>query len=244
MVITTVAPLLALGPRWRRARARVLGATACVAVLAAVAACFVVPKYSAQRPQPLSIAYAEDHDTGVCSWVAGGRGDSLPAGLRAAAGFAAEAVLPYPWSDERQFVAPAPAAGLPAPELTVVRTDPAAGGRSVAATLRSERGAPNLALFVPADAPLTAMTAGGRPVALGPAGRGRGRYRRVAFVAVPAAGVDVRLVFTGELPVEVLVVDQSSGLPPVGKAILAARPDSAVPIGAGDVTLVLRRARL
>ncbi len=243
MVITTVAPLLALGPRWRRARARVLGALACVAVLAAVTAAFV-PKYSAQRPQPLNIAYAEDHDTGVCSWVAGGQGDGLPAGLRAAARFAAAAVLPFPWSEQRQFVAPAPAAGLPAPELTVVRTEPAAGGRSVTARLCSERGAPNLAIFVPSGAPLTAMTAGGKPVALGHPGPRRGRYRRFAFVAVPAAGVDVTLVFTGEQPVEVLVVDQSSGLPTAGKAILAARPDSAVPIGAGDVTLVLRRARL
>jgi hypothetical protein len=110
--------------------------------------------------------------------------------------------------------------------------------------LRSERGAPNLAIFVPSDATLTAMTAGGRPVALGHPGRGRIPYRRIAFVAVPAAGVDVTLVFTGEQPVEVLVVDQSSGLPPAGKAILAARPERAVPINAGDVTLVLRRARL
>ncbi len=243
MVITTVAPLLALGPRWRPARARLLGALGSAAVLAAVAAS-LVPKYSAERPQPLSIAYLEDRDTGVCRWVAGGQDDGLPAGLRAAAGFAAQAALSYPWSEQRQFVAPAPAAGLPAPELTVVRTEAAAGGRSVTARLGSARGAPNLAIFVPSGAPLTAMTAGGKPVALGTPGPGRARYRRFAFVAVPAAGVDVKLAFAGTSPVDVLVLDQSAGLPPAGKALLAARPPDAVPSGAGDVTLVLRRARL
>ena len=243
MVVTALAPLLALRPRCRSARARVLGAMGCAAALAAVTAS-LVPKFSAERPQPLSIAYAEDHDTGACRWVAGDRKDGLPAGLRAAAGFAAEAALPYPWSEQKQFVAPAPTAGLPAPELTILRTEAAGGGRSVTARLRSDRGAPNLALFVPDGAKLTAMTAGGRPVALGHPGPGRGLYRRFAFVAVPAAGVDVRLVFPGERPAEVLVVDQSSGLPPAARAILAARPESAVPIGAGDVTLVLRRARL
>ncbi len=120
---------------------------------------------------------------------------SLPAALRRAAGFAADATLPYPWSLRRQFVAPAPAAALPAPELAVVGTAPAAGGRSVTATLRSARGAPNLALFVPDGAPLSAVTAGGRPVALGRPAGGRGGYRRIAFVAVPAAGVELTLVF-------------------------------------------------
>ncbi len=41
-----------------------------------------------------------------------------------------------------------------------------------------------------------------------------------------------------------IVLDQSTGLPPAGDALLAARPPDAVPIDAGDVTLALRRVRL
>lgn len=92
----------------------------------------------AANPLILLIDDGEDHDTGACRWVAGSQGDGLPAGLRVAAGFAAEAALPYPWSEVRQYVAPAPATGLPAPELTVVRTVPA-GGVDVTLVLRRAR---------------------------------------------------------------------------------------------------------
>ncbi len=243
MVITTLAPLLALAPRPRRARAWVLGALGCAAALAALAGAFV-PKYSPDAPQRLSIAYAQDHDTGACSWVAGGVGDELPSALRQAAGFAAEAALLYPWSEAGQYAAPAPAARLPAPEVTVARTEPAAGGRSVTVTLRSPRGATNLALFVPTGAGLVRASAAGQPIALSGRSGGRSHYRRISFVAVPASGVDVTLVFAGTAPVDALALDQSAGLPPAGDALLAARPPTAVPSGAGDVTLVFRRVRL
>jgi Peptidase family M28 len=243
MVTTALAPLLALPQAWRRRRALALVAVAGVAVAAAVAAS-LLPKYSAARPERLSITYGEDGDTGAARWLAGGPGAPLPAGVRAAAGFAANAVHPLPFSPQREYAAPAPPLGLPAPELVIVGSQAVAGGRVVSALLRSARGAPNLALFLPAEAPLVSVSAEGRPVRLGRSQPGPGRFRRLAFVAVPAAGVALTLVLRGAEPVGVFVADQSPGLPATGQALLSARPPSAVPSDGGDTTVVWRPAIL
>ena len=243
MVLTTLAPLLALPQPWRRRRAVALIAVAGVAVAAAAAASFL-PKYSAARPERLSITYAEDRDTGAARWLAGGPGAPLPAGLRAAGGFAANAVRPLPFSLQREYAPPAPPLGLPAPELVTVASQPTADGRIVSARLRSARGAPNLALFLSPVAALVSLSAEGRPVHLGRAQTAPGGFRRLAFVAVPAAGVALTFVLRGSEPIVVFVADQSSGLPVAGQALLAARPASAVPSDGGDTTVVWRRASL
>ncbi len=243
MVLTSLAPLVALPQAWRRRRAVALTAVAGVAAAAAVAASFL-PKYSAPRPERLSITYAEDGETGAARWLAGGPGAPLPNGVRAAARFAANAVRPLPFSPRREYAAPAPPLGLPAPELVIVGSQAVSGGRVVSALLRSARGAPNLALFLPPGAPLVSASAEGRPVHLGRAQTAPSGFRRLAFVAVPAAGVALTFVLRGSEPVAVFVADQSSGLPTAGRALLAARPPSAVPSDGGDTTVVWRCARL
>ena len=57
-------------------------------------------------------------------------------------------------------------------------------------------------------------------------------------------GLVVELHLEGEAPVEVLVTDSSSGLPPGGEDWLQARPDTAVPVNEGDLTLIMRRVDL
>ncbi len=243
MVLSTAAPLLALDQRCRRVRALALATAGSTAAFATVAAVFL-PKYSTLRPQPLDLVYTEDCDRGAASWVAGTPVDGLPDALRRAAAFGGDAVLPFPWPTQKQYVAPAPTLGAAPPELAVDAITPVGGGRTVRARLRSARGAPNLAVFVPAGAPLRSMTANGRRVAIPSFAGGGVAYRRIAFVAVPEEGVELDLELGGVAPVEVIVADQSPGLPRSGDALVAARPPTAVPIGAGDVTILLRRVRL
>jgi hypothetical protein len=244
MVVTAAAPLFAVEQRGRKLLAWSLTGVASVAMVAAAVAVFT-PTYSVERPQRLNIVRFDDRDEGTSAWVAGNERGGMPWELRAAAAFGATAERPYPWSAQKQFLAPAPPLDQPAPELRVTDVTPLPEGRKVNATLRSLRGAPNLYLFIPRDAPLRSMTSGGKPVVFGPAaGRRLGRYRVVRFCGVSGEGVDLVLDLAGSSPVEVLVVDQSRGLPTGGETLLAARPATAVPSDAGDTTLILCRAKL
>jgi hypothetical protein len=244
MVVTAAAPLFAVEQSRRKLLAWSLTAVAYVALVAAAVAVFT-PPYSVERPQRLNIVRFDDRDEGTSVWVADNERGGMPAKLRAAAAFGATAERLYPWSAQKEFLAPALPLDQPAPELRVTDVTPLPEGRKVEATLRSLRGAPNLYLFIPRDAPLRSMMVGGKRVVFGPAaGRRLGRYRVVRFCGVPDVGVDLELDLAGSSPVEVLVVDQSRGLPSAGEALLAGRPATAVPSDAGDTTLILRRAKL
>ena len=244
MVVACLTPLLAVGARWHRARTCSLAAVAGVAVAASVAAVLVPPR-SSESPMRLNIAYVDDRDSAVCRWTAGGPSSPLPESLRRSAGFGAVLERPFPWSGQEQFVAVAPALNEPAPELRDVTVSEQRAGRVVRALLRSARHAPGAVLLIPRDAPVRSLTAGGQPVVLEPPGSGRrGRYRRVYFPALPEAGVWLELQVGGSTPLELLVADQSLGLPGAGDALVRARPATAVPSDWGDVTIVFRRLRL
>jgi hypothetical protein len=244
MVITAAAPLFAVHERRRRLVALPLAVVAGVALVAAAVAVFM-PAHSVERPQRLNIVHFDNRDEGTSVWVAGDEREGMPAQLRRAAAFGTKAERPYPWSAQKQFVAPAPALDQAGPEVTATSVTPVPDGRLVKATLRSLRAAPSLYLFVPRGAPLRSMSAGGKPVVFGSRpGSSVGRYRVVRFCGVPDEGVGLELNFAGSSPVEVLILDQSRGLPAAGQALVAARPATAVPSDAGDTTLILRRVRL
>ena len=244
MVVATLTPLAAVGPRWRRARTLCLCAAAFATLIAAAAAALVRP-YSTERPQHLNIVYLDDRDAGVRRWVAGSPGKPLPADLRRAAGFGAAPVRPFPWSDLEQFVAPAPSLAQPAATLSETGETRLQDGRAINATLRSERGAPVVVLFLPSDAPVLSLTADGQPVFLTPTGAARGNaYRRVRFFGVHEHGVRLELRLQGNKPLEILIADQSYGLPNGGEALVSARPATAVPSDSGDSTIVVSRSRL
>ena len=59
-----------------------------------------------------------------------------------------------------------------------------------------------------------------------------------------AEGVPLEMDLDGDGPLEVLVWDQSPGLPAEGKALLAARSPEACPVQDGDRTLVVRKVRV
>jgi hypothetical protein len=69
-------------------------------------------------------------------------------------------------------------------------------------------------------------------------------YGLARCLGLPAEGVEISLAIEGEAPVPVEVLDLSSGLPPGGERLVAARPPSGVPIQDGDSTVVTRRVSL
>jgi hypothetical protein len=57
-------------------------------------------------------------------------------------------------------------------------------------------------------------------------------------------GVEVAMEVTSPGPFEIVVADQSPGLPPAAAAVAAARPPWAVTQQEGDVTLLTRALRV
>lgn len=69
------------------------------------------------------------------------------------------------------------------------------------------------------------------------------RGRLLIVATLPAEGVEVELEL-GAQPGEAALLDASPGLPETGKPLAAARGASAVPIGLGDSTWVIRKLML
>jgi hypothetical protein len=57
-------------------------------------------------------------------------------------------------------------------------------------------------------------------------------------------GIEVELVAEAAVPVDLVVADQSPGLPPAAAAVAAARPPWVVTQQEGDVTLFTQRVRI
>jgi len=244
LVVSALAPFFALPRDRRRLRGVVVAAAVIIVVVAAVAA-MIVPPYSASDPQKVNLYHYEDRDAGRAHWVGGARQGTMPESLRSR--FDPDPVAVFPWLDGSYMVADAPVTDAPAPGLAVLSEAMVAGQRVVEVQLDSPRGAAGIALHVPVDALAAgdqpAVTVAGYPFDLAPEDAVRGYYTLDCYGRA-CHGLVVELRLEGEAPVEVLVVDSSSGLPAGGETWLQARPDAAVPVNEGDLTLIMRRVDL
>ena len=243
LVVSGLAPFFALPPG-RRLGGLVAAAAAIIVVVAAVAA-MILPPYTASDPQQVNLYHFEDRDAGSAHWVGNARRGTMPEPLRSR--FDPEPAEVFPWLDGSYMVADAPLNDAPAPDLNVLSDAAVAGQRVVEIQLRSPRGAAGITLLVPVGALATgdpaAVTVSDYPFDLVPEDA-VGGYYTLECHGRACDGLVVELRLEGEARVEVLVVDSSSGLPPGGETVLQARPDTAVPINEGDLTLILRRVDL
>ena len=221
--------------------------------LAALAAAFALALLQATRPQatadaPERLTFTFQVDASAARWLAEAEHDrALPAAVRAVAPFSRARSAPFPWAPMRSaFSAPAARLGLPPPRADVLSAEVEGGIRRVRIRLSSPRGAPIVALFLPASPIVLAATVEGRPLADPPplAWRVWGGNRLVACMTTPLEGVTVDLALVGDAPAVGTLVDQSPGLPPSGAALLAARPETAVPFWEGDATVATARVEL
>ena len=243
LAATGLAPFFAL-PRGRRLGGGVTIAAAIVVVVAAIVA-MLLPPYSASDPQQVNLYHFEDRDAGSASWAGYPVLGSMPESLHSRFDPEVEAV--FPWLPGLYEVAAAPVTDAPAPDLEVLSETMEAGQRVVEVQLRSPRGADGISLHVPVDALAagdpSVLTAAGYSFDLVPEDSWQGYYTLDCFGRA-CDGLVVELRLEEEVPVEVLVVDSSSGLPEGGEDWLQARPATAVPRNEGDLTLLLRRVDL
>ncbi|MDH3732430.1 MAG: M28 family peptidase [Gemmatimonadota bacterium] len=241
IALTTAMPLAAALPRPGHT---VTGLAIAALVLLGVGT--RMPAFSEEAPQWANVVYSLDADAAEARWFF--TGSPLPEAVVAAGGFAGEFGRVLPWTPgESGPTAEAPDAGLPAPELEVIEPPPEQGEpRRARVRIRSVRGAPVVQIAFEADRAPDVVRLGGVRV---PEDRAAFAlfdpdYRVFTVWTVPDSGVVAELEWTGSGPLPVLIADRSPGVPEVARRLVEARPAAAVPIGAGDATVVHVRREL
>jgi hypothetical protein len=197
------------------ARARLLGAVpALVAVLAALALTATglrVDRFDAAHPALTQLMYALDTDSNSARWLSS---ETTPQPWTAQyvteAPAAVVDTLPA-FGTEELRTGPAPAATLPAPQLTVVSDTPSAQGRALRLRLVPQRPVRLVTLHVGAAAGVTAAVVGGHRVPVDTVAGGPWGFGFV-FHAPPAEGIEVDLTVRAAGPVRFRAMDAADGL--------------------------------
>ena len=143
------------------------------------------------------------------------------------------------------WVAPAPALSMPAPQLSLLSAVHASQRVHYRVHIASARAAPIITLQFPSDASIESvrLQGDGRPqVAALPQRLAHGELQLRLF-SVPPQGQDLSFD-AAESGFDLVVLDQSFGLPDEGDALRRARGELAVPSREGDATIVRRSFRL
>ena len=227
------------------ARARALAAAAPLALSgAALAIALSLPVADRDAPERLVVYFHQE--AGRARILASSDLGRLPPEVRAAAPFSDSAEVRLGWGTLRPsfeaVAAPLPVAGPEVEVLEVAREDDVVRWR---ARLRSPRGASEIQLAIPPSANVRAFTFDGVavPAPVPKLARWYGGWWVYRLPARPG-GIEVELLAATPGPLDIVVADQSPGLPPAAAAVAAARPPWAVTQQEGDVTLFTRRVRI
>jgi hypothetical protein len=239
LVASTLAPLCVLPvDRARVHRWLLIGAGSIVVVAAVIAT--LLPPYSPSDPQTVDLYHFEDVDRGQAYWMASSGHGPLPEGLQDQ--LSPEPVPVFPWSNQPLHVAAAQSTASDVPSLEVLSVEDAGGQRLIEARLRSPRGGDWISLHVPAGVLLSVGVADYElPVDRDEAWHG---YYTLECHGRACDGLPVRLGLGTTDPVELLIIDRTGGLPVGGDAWIEARGPTAVPVGPGDLTIILKRVEL
>jgi hypothetical protein len=212
---------MGLLPVLAKAKRREWGWSLAASVLLAVALAVTAglqPANSRAAPERLNLSYAELN--GKAQWIASAVAH-LPDGLRHAAAFSAQPREGVSFG----YAAPAGAAQSQAPTAKVTRS-----GDDV--TVDVDATGEGVMLVAPEAARLKSVSFGGVTTAAPP-----GKISIVCVTPDCARGHLV-LHLESSAPWKLLLRAERSGLPPQGAKLLAARPATATPSGAGDRTIL------
>lgn len=206
-----------------------------------------VPAFSESAPQRLTLRYFQESLDGqpmTSNWLVDRSPVApLPDALAAAGGFSGNRVR-LAGGLGSYVGSPAPALDAPPPTVSVVGDDGATAGgaaRSVTLRLASPRGGERITLLVPVSAGASRIDVAGTDVSIRLTGAGTRGYHRFDCRGVACHGFELTLHLDRSEPFELLVLDQTDGLPAGGERLLAARPATAVESYEGDVTQLLNR---
>lgn len=236
IVSTTFTPLAA-GAGWMR-RATV------AAMYAAAAACVIlqlmIPAFTPDSPERLSIRYVDDN--GDPRWEV----DAAPPLLRSQAAFtrAPQAITPWLRTPPASFIAPAPRLPLAPPEVRIV-SDERLGKRRLLLELHSTRAADGVGLIFHAPSLERLRIDGVAPPQRPPKFVSPLASGWHAIHVIGAQHALIEIVLKTNEPIDAIALDRSGSLPPEAAALVRARNASlGVPSGGGDMVIVQRHVRL
>ncbi len=216
---------------------RMLLAISAVAALALGIYQGIEPAYSARAPQRLSIAWVDDHISGRAYWLAN-TAAKLPPSLRAAADFSAKPVpATLPLQRQPAYVAQAGKPQFAAPTVAVASRNNGAS-RMIALALDGSDATAQMALLIPKEAGLRAVTVNGKRLAVG---EGAPDRMFLGCMSSDCRSANVMLEVGTKRAFDITVAEIRFGLPPSGDKLVAARPDTAVRSQNGDNTIVLTK---
>lgn len=211
LFVTTLTPAL-------RERGGQVSLAAAAIVLVSAAVIFILPTFTADQPQRLSIAFSQSEKD--AKWVV--QGSPVPETLRQLAANPVEQI------------------SLKYPELKILQS----GANSARVRVRSLNGSRYLSLAFEDESRVVKV----QNVEVPPLSERALRFMHGAhvyrFLAVPPDGWEMEITWTGDQPPDVLVKERQAGLPSGGEILQSARPDNAVTSQDGDYTELTRKVSL
>jgi len=247
LILAPVAPLCVEPGAAPEMKGRSLRWTAVLATAAAACIAVVVPAYSAKAPERMNLKYWLDADSGNSQWIVQPASGRLPEPIRVAINLGRTERNSFPWETGPSFAASAPSVALAAPTFTVLQSSQTGERRVFSTLLRSERAAPEAAVFFPPNSGIDSVRIEGQILEPQNA-TARQAYANGWFSyscpAIPASGIQIEFSLPIGKPVVVSVADQSYGLPREGEFLVNARPLTTTRSQNGDVTVVTRHVTL
>ena len=246
LFLSPLAPLLASLREPKGFTRFALPGAAITATVLAIFAAVVAPAYSAKAPEHVNLQYRQDGDSGKSQWVVYTDSGRLPEPIRVATNFHRIDKGSLPWDTSPAFLADAPHLEMAPPTFTILESSESGGKRQYRALLRSERGAPEAAVFFPPDSGIDQIRIQDEPIPHKTARvlryfNGWDLYR---CMTMPTKGVEMQFELPLGKPVEVYVLDLSYLLPLEGMFVVKSRPLTATSYQQGDVTILTRRVQL
>lgn len=234
MVAITCAPLLAA----KSGRALweipiVLG----VISIAALGVATLLPPFSIEHPQRLTLIHHRDVDTNQNRWLVPARGH-LPESFRRAAPWEQSMVQPFSWSPESYYTAEAPPELLDAAEIRLLERQ-----SGVIRLQLIPSGNPHGAsVFFPRT--FISVKVNGRETRPSTARLRHHQGTRIVLHTVPHGGAEIELFGRVVGALEGTVEQRWYGVPPSSDPLFRVRPTNAVPSQEGDLTIVTKRFRI
>ncbi|MDY7090029.1 MAG: hypothetical protein SYR96_33665 [Actinomycetota bacterium] len=194
-----------------RRRAALPALVAAVAAVACTVAGLAIDRFDAGHPALTHLMYALDADNGTARWVsAESRVQEWTGQFVHGDPHRVDDTLPS-FGPEQVRTGDAPAANLPAPQLTVESDTRTGESRALVLRLKLQRPARLVTLHVAAGTQVESATVGGRPMPAREPIDGAWAWG-FTFHAPPADGIEIKLTVRGTGQVKFRAMDGSDGL--------------------------------
>lgn len=221
-----------------------IGFLASSTTLMIIATIFAVlsPPYNENSPQQLTITHVEERNIQQSNWVIE-TADRIPDEISQLYAFSDEATFILPWPSEPLFAAETTQNEAPSPQLNILSDSFGNGERIIKATLTSPRGGNQIRLLIPTSTALNAISVANKKITFDPVTAEDDFYVWECY-GESCNGIEIDLHVASRKAIEMLIADQTPGLPPHGDALLQARPVNATPAHDGDASVIVERVEV